>query len=284
VDRIAVYGLGLLGGSLCRAVKAKNPRAKIYAYNRNRSSLEKAKVSGAIDVMLDECRIPDGGVDLAVVAVPVIVSAGIISSLLDSAQGSEIIIDLGSVKGGVVDSVIMHENAARFVPCHPMAGSEQTGFDASDSMIFNNASVIITPHEKNSRSDVEKVSVFWESLDAHVTLSAPSTHDRIVAFTSHLPHMVASVLAISARKSAGETNLLPFIGKGFRDMTRLAEGSADVWTEIGCMNARDIIDALDCCMNELQRVRGAISRKGDEKELREFLESGTRARKEIIHE
>jgi prephenate dehydrogenase len=96
--------------------------------------------------------------------------------------------------------------------------------------------------------------------------------------------MVASALAISARGSAGDRDLLPFIGKGFRDMTRLAEGSADVWTEIGCMNARDIIDAIDRCMHELERVRDAISHENGESKLRGFLEESSHARKELLHE
>jgi prephenate dehydrogenase len=284
VDRIAIYGLGLLGGSLCRAVKVRNPRAKIYAFNRSRPALEKAKSCGAVDVILDRCALPDGGVDLAVVALPVRISVGIINMLLDNSRGSEIIIDVGSVKGGIVEGIIGHKNASRFVPCHPMAGSERTGFDASDPLLFKNASVIITPHIKNSSDDCDKVSDFWKSLDARVTFCDAAYHDRIVAFTSHLPQMVSSALALSVFESVGSNDLLPFTGKGFRDMTRLAAGSAEMWTEIGFMNAQAIIEAIDMCMNELEKVRGAISQKGGEPKLHDFLDQGALARRGIINE
>ena len=256
---IAVVGLGLLGGSICRKVKEISPGTVISAYGRNQDVLREAKNDGVIDVYgtIDTIHVQD--VDLVIVATPVITSIDIILHILDDENlGDEtLVIDVGSVKQGICKSIFPHHKAKKFIGCHPMAGSEKSGYSYSQGDILENASVIITPYEKNERNDIKKIEEFWRRLGGNTLIVDAEVHDAMVARTSHLPHLLSSCLMeyLGDNDTDGNSSYLEFSGNGLKDMTRLAGGSPDLWADIVSLNKEHIITVLDQYMDLLSEVR-----------------------------
>ncbi len=202
--------------------------------------------------------------DLAVVATPVVSSIAIIRDILDnSALGDgALVVDVGSVKEEIVRGVIDHPRAGRFVACHPMAGSEKTGYAHGRADLYDGSAVIITPHEKNPDGAVDAVARFWELLGARTVRTSPAEHDALVARTSHLPHMVSCVLVDQLAAALGKKHAGPFMGRGFRDMTRIAAGSEEIWSEISALNAGNIAGAIDDFIHRLDALKGMILEAG----------------------
>ena len=262
-NRIAIIGLGLIGGSIARMVKKKCESVYITAYGRKPESLYNAVKEGFIDEVASIDAIDCKNVDLFIVATPVLSSITIINSLLNDPQleSGALIIDAGSVKQPIIDSVINHDKAHRFVGCHPMAGSEKSGYTFSTHSILTGAWVIITPHQKNNDADIAAIKNFWEMLECRIHITDAATHDKMVASTSHLPHIVSSALMesfFSTHNSAHPSELQPFIGKGFKDMTRLAGGSPDMWADIVLSNNANIIAVLEDYLQSVIKVTDII--------------------------
>ncbi len=284
-QQIAVFGLGLLGGSVCRGLKGKNPGTHIAAYGRSEAKLSPALRDGCVDSIGSIESASMRGVDLALVSTPVDTSIEIITRVLsDSNLGPDaLVIDVGSVKEGVVRSIISHDRAAQFIGCHPMAGSEKMGYEHSRADLFNGASVIITPHAKNRESDIEVVRRFWESLDAVTAIVAPDEHDRIVAYTSHLPHMVAAAIVkvVDDFRLKGRipSRMDIFLGSGFRDTTRIASGSPEMWRDISAQNRGNIISAIDRMIGEMVAIKGLMAEeRSSSNAVHDYLEEAKRAR------
>jgi CMP/dCMP kinase len=280
---IAVAGLGLIGGSICRAAKKKIPGIIISAVDADTSSTENALRLGVIDHALLPGELLSCVCDIVVVALPVKASVKVIESLLKNNPSGALVLDAGSVKGGVISSLSKDTPLEKFVPCHPMAGSEKSGFLASSASLFEKANVIITPHDKNIEQDVVRASDFWKSLGAAVILSSPEYHDAAVAFTSHMPHIMSSAVALSAsdffaeHHPEGEVSdgRFAFTGKGFLDVTRLASGSPDVWRDICELNRTGIVKALDSVIGKLENARDRLSSGG----IRAFFEESVSAKR-----
>ena len=280
--RIAVFGLGLLGGSICKSLRTVDRGGRIAAYDVDTVSLDAAIKESVIDEVIDYGKAAID-CDVAIVALPVKRSVTVIRSVLDKTDDDSLVIDLGSVKTGVIRGVIDHRSSFRFVPCHPMAGSERSGFAGASADILPGASVIITPHEKNDPGMVDRAKRLWEKLGTNVTVTDSVTHDKAVALTSHLPHLISSAIVHAERKGSPENvSMAPFRGKGYRDMTRLASGAPSVWEDICEMNAEQIIVALDLMTDALAGLRGALDGNGvDMKAVHEFLEQAAEMKKEI---
>lgn len=267
-DNVAIFGLGLLGGSICRALKQLNPGVFISAYGRNAARLEPALNEKIVDAIGSFDRISLSGVELAVVSTPVDSTIEITRSILTHGELDRraIVIDVGSVKETIVREAMGLERSAQFIGCHPMAGSEKTGYEHSRHDLYNGSSVIITPHAGNRRDDIDTVIGFWESLGAQTVVATPEEHDRIVAYTSHLPHMVASslveVLHDFRRDNEPPQGIGAFIGNGFRDVTRVSSGSPDMWRDIVLQNRDNISGAIDRMIEELEGLKKLISGAG----------------------
>ncbi len=265
---VAIFGLGLLGGSICRALKKQDPGIFISAYGRSLSRIEPALRDGSVDAAGTFDRVSLSGVELAVVCTPVDSSIDIIRSILGHGElePGAVVIDVGSVKEIIVREVMGLGRSAQFVGCHPMAGSEKTGYEYSRPDLYSGSSVIITPHSGNSEGDIATVARFWESLGARTTVVSPEEHDRIVAYTSHLPHMIASslveVFQEFRRDNEPPSGIGTFIGNGFRDVTRISSGSPDMWRDIVLQNRDNIAGAIDRMIGELERLKKLISGAG----------------------
>ncbi len=285
-SNVAVYGLGLLGGSLCMALRKTAPGTAISAWGRSAQRLKPALDEGLVDRAgaMEDADL--SGADLVVVSTPVAASIGIIRDILgrEDLEEHALVLDVGSVKEAIIDSVISHCRARSFVGCHPMAGSEKTGFRNGRPDLYSGSAVIITPHEKNEKTDVEKVDRFWKALGARTVFTGASFHDALVARTSHLPHMVSCVLVEQLTAGRGDIADIrdDFIGRGFKDMTRIAAGSEEIWGEISLLNSRNITSAIDDFIARLAALRDLIDRAGTDREkLDDYLTRMRKSREEI---
>lgn len=277
-DRIAIFGLGLLGGSLCKALRRLPGGRQIVAYARNPEKLSGALEESVVDEVLPIGGFSPAGKNLIVIATPILASIEILKKVLNHGEleSDALIIDMGSAKCVLVEEALQHGRADRFVGCHPMTGSEMSGYGHSRGDLFSGASVIITPHRRNSYDDIEKIRRFWHALDARTSVCPPAQHDAAVARTSHAVHLVSCALAEAVGAYAQglkESDIRDFIGNGFRDATRIAKGSPGMWGEILRANDREIGETLDELIERLRELRKLLSR-GEEGDaaLAEFLE------------
>jgi prephenate dehydrogenase len=277
--RAAICGLGLLGGSIAGAMRRTFPETEILGCDLDPSFVSQAARDGVLDGSFSPGEVPE--CDLAVVALPVFRSISVLSGILEKSGEGTVVIDTGSVKAPIVDALRGNPGFSKFVPCHPMAGSEQSGYGAARNDLFSGASVIITPHEKTAPETASRVAALWSALGASVISASPAEHDRMVAATSHLPHLLSAALA-AAVSSAGKA-ALPFSGKGLSDMTRLAGGSPALWSEITRMNAENIVRVLDQYRALLDELESSLKR-GDAAGLSAFLEKGAASKKELYGE
>ena len=277
--RVAICGLGVLGGSLAKALRRAFPETVIAGCDLDRNFVRSALEDRVIDSAFSADELPQ--CDLAAVALPVYGSIPVLSSMLDRTSAGTLVIDMGSVKAPIVDALRGRPGFERFVPCHPMAGSEQSGYAHSRDDLFRGASVIVTPHDRNDTSDVSRISRLWENLGASVISSDAVFHDAMVARMSHLPHLLSTALAIGAA-SAGK-GAVAFSGKGLKDMTRLAGGSPSMWAEISGMNAEHILRAIDEYRALLDELERSLEDAGGQS-VRRFLEKGAEAKKELYGE
>ncbi len=282
-SEIAVFGLGLLGGSICRGLRRIPHNGRITAFARDPRRLAPALDDGTIDSAerIDGAVIRDA--DLVILCTPVFNSIELLERLLDDADlgPRSLVIDVGSVKGPIVRAALRHSRADRFVGCHPMAGSEKTGYDASRADLYDGASVIVTPHEKNGSADLQRIARFWESLGARVTEADANLHDSIVAHTSHLPHLLACSAAHAVRGYSGSMGpeIRHFIGNGFLDVTRIAAGSPEMWTDIFMANRESLARAARETISTMERVLGELESGEGTARLMEFFTAARDLRK-----
>lgn len=268
-NNIAIFGLGLLGGSICRALKKTDPGIFIAAYGRNAARLEPAFAEKTVDAIGAFDRISLSGVELAVVSTPVDSSVEIIRKILTAGDldPRTIVIDVGSVKDVIIKEIRSLDRAGQFIGCHPMAGSEKTGYESGRPDLYRGSSVIITPHGGNHPGDIDRVTRFWESLGARTVTVSPEEHDLIVSYTSHLPHLVASALVSVFDDFRGSHDpacgIGAFIGNGFRDATRISAGSPDMWRDIVLQNRDNISGSIERMIGELKRLKGIIEESGN---------------------
>lgn len=270
---IVIVGVGLIGGSIAAAVRRQFPECAVIGIGRNRDRLQRAKEIGLVTSWSDKvtsAAIPEGS--LGIVCLPVDQIADGVRQLLNA--GCQLVTDAGSVKSSVY-SALGGDADGLFVGSHPIAGSEQSGFEHADANLFSGRLSIVTvaSPEDATATNVQRVVSFWKSLGAAVCLMSPEEHDRVLALTSHLPHILASVAA-----GCVDEGLLTFTGTGYRDATRIAAGSGSLWTSILLQNARQCINSIDSAEELLGKFRQALT-AGDAKSLEVLWEDSARRRR-----
>ncbi len=267
---IVIVGVGLIGGSIAAAVRKRFPECRVIGIGRNPERLKAACDRGLLTECSDQisaASIPEGS--LGIVCLPVDQIASAVLQLIDA--GCELITDAGSVKASIYAS-LGGDSDRTYVGSHPIAGSEQTGFEHADADLFVNRLCVVTPMYANSIKTARVVS-FWKSIGAVVQEMSPDEHDRVLALTSHLPHIIAAVMS-----GCVAPDQLPFTGTGFRDTTRIAAGSASLWTSILLGNANHCIESIDVAERLLREFRHAIS-SGDATRLNSLLDASAERRK-----
>jgi len=242
IKKITIIGVGLIGGSLAKAIKNNNLAEAVFGFGRNLSRLKDAQKSNIIDQYSIDISEALEGASIVVIATPVGTFESILRELKPYITEGMIITDVGSTKTGIARSAreILVEMASCFVPAHPIAGKEKSGFESSDAELFLNKKVIITPLEINTDKTISSLKKLWEDVGADVDFMSAESHDELLGMTSHLPHMLAFSLVnylITQNPSASI-----YAAGGFKDFSRIASGDAVMWRDI-CLNNRDQIIA-----------------------------------------
>jgi prephenate dehydrogenase len=270
IRRLALVGLGLLGGSVAKAARASGLAREIAAIGRRRESLEPALRDGAVDHITTDIAEGLAGADLCVLATPVAALAPRLAEVWRTAPDEVVITDVGSTKAAIVRAAEALRSARplAFVGSHPMAGSEQSGYGVARADLFAGARVILTPTETTDAHAVKRVAEFWEALGGRVLTLDPVTHDRAVAAISHLPHLVADALVDAVLRS--DPQFLEVAGPGFRDTTRIAASSPQMWRQIFQENREALGEALGhfrSALDDLERLVDGSDDPAFEREL-----------------
>ncbi|HRZ87316.1 MAG TPA: prephenate dehydrogenase [bacterium] len=260
--KIAIIGMGLLGGSIGKALISRKLAGTVVGVVRRPEAV--TQVVKARSAHLATCDIAEGvrNADLVILAVPVEEMSELARRILPYIEKNTVITDVGSVKANVVSRLgKIFARKGIFVGSHPMAGKEKGGLAHADSGLFRDAITIVTPTAKTSPRAVEAVRLLWESLGSRIVILPPADHDRAVAAVSHLPHIV-SVALMNAASGARTSQVDPFecIGPSFRDMTRVVSSPADMWAGILVSNKKEVVRVAKRFADEVQRMVSAVSR------------------------
>lgn len=277
---VAVLGLGMIGGSLAHALRHSGFAGRILAYDRDRAALETGLARGTIDAACSDLAAVLAA-ELVIIAAPNLAAAELLSqllALLDDRPGP-VITDVASVKGNLAARA---GGAARYVPGHPIAGSERSGVAAADGGLFAGHRVILTPLPTQEPAALALVRALWESVGAEVVEMAVDEHDAVLAATSHLPHMLAFCLVDALAHSPRRDDLFRFAAGGFRDFTRIASSDPVMWRDVALANREALLAAMDEFSARLATLRDAIE-AGDGERLARTFSAAKRARDAFAH-
>ncbi len=253
--RLALLGVGLIGGSFARAMRQAFPGIMVSGYDRDEVNLAAARQLGVVDVgSIDLAQVVDQA-DLILIAVPVGQMAGLFAELSRVVNPASMMTDVGSTKTRVVEAARQHLGTAlnRFVPGHPVAGAETSGVRAADAELFQNRTVVLTPIAETAPYALDWVKFCWERCGAKVEIQTVRRHDEIFAAVSHLPHLLSYALVHDIAERPDASTLFRFAAGGFRDFTRIAASNPEMWRDISLDN-REVLKA------ELARYRLQIDR------------------------
>ena len=259
IDTLAIVGAGLIGGSFALALKQAGAVREVLGVGRNPARLTVARELGLIDRAVDWPQA--GEADCILLALPVGDTEAVLRQLAPHLKPGAIVTDAGSTKANVVAAarVALGERFVDFVPGHPIAGSEQSGPGAARADLYRGKRVVLTPQADTRADAVATVRALWEAAGAQVETLDPVQHDRIFAAVSHLPHLAAYALVDDlARRADGDT-FFRFAASGFRDFTRIAGSSPEMWRDIALANRAAVLAELDAYLEALQMLRQSIA-------------------------
>ena len=276
-----MVGVGLLGGSLGMALRKRRLAKSVVGFVRRSASVAECERHGAVDLAtLDLARAVQGA-DLIVLCTPIAQMRPLVEQMLPALRRGAIVTDVGSVKGSVVRDLesLVARAGARFVGSHPMAGAEKTGVAAARADLFAGAVCAITPTRRSAPAAVRKVEQLWKAVGCRLLRLTPEAHDALVSRSSHLPHVVAAQLAnlILNPKYPAEQGML--CANGFRDTTRIAASSPEMWRDIALANRANLLRALAAFTAGLQGFKRALKR-GDARAVSAFFEQARERREQ----
>lgn len=285
INKLCIIGVGLIGGSLARALKKANAVGEVVGSGRDAAHLEKAKALGVIDRFETDISAAVKGCDMVVVAVPLGAMQSVFEKIAAVVTDDMVITDVGSAKESVVKAAqtAFKTIPNTFVPGHPIAGTEKSGVEASFSELYENRRVIITPLESSSSDAVLKVSSMWQACGANVVETTISHHDEVLAATSHLPHMLAFSLVDTLAKMDSKNEIFDFAAGGFRDFTRIASSDPDMWHDICLANSDALVEMINKFSDDLQLLSNAIE-NNDSTYLKETFSRAKQARDEFCED
>jgi prephenate dehydrogenase len=241
-ERVAVIGVGLIGGSFALALKAAGACRHVVGVGRSRANLELALERGILDSVSDDLS----GCDLVLVATPVAQSPAAFERLARQLAPGALVTDGGSTKRDVIAAARagLRDKVAQFVPAHPIAGAEKSGAAAASAELFRDRRVVLTPLAENSAEAVERVEAAWQACGARTSRMAADAHDRVLATVSHLPHLLAFGLVHEVAQRQNAQELFSFAAGGFRDFTRIASSHPEMWRDICAANKDHLLAEL----------------------------------------
>jgi prephenate dehydrogenase len=259
---VAVVGLGLVGGSVARDLAARG--VHVSAYDADATHLAAAIRTNVVRSALDESLHGVKEADAVIIATPVDAALGILRRLAPHARRARLIMDVGSTKSRIVESAEQLGIGSRFVGAHPLAGDHRSGWHASRAGLFTDAPVYLCPPRDATADSMQLARMFWIELGARPERMSAEQHDLKLAWTSHLPHMVSTALALALARTGIDR---AYLGPGGRDVTRLAGSSPEMWTAIALENASAIEAALQQTEREIATIRESLNR-ADQDDLR----------------
>lgn len=283
LKKITIFGVGLIGGSFALALKKANAVGQIVGVGRSEASLSRAKELGIIDVASTSIAEAVADAELILVAAPVAQTEAILTSIEPHLQPGAVVTDAGSTKSDVVAAArkALGNKIAQFVPGHPIAGREQNGPDAAIVDLYVGKKTVLTPLVENSEADVEKVASAWLQCGAIIHRLTAEEHDRVFAAVSHLPHLLAYALVDDVARKPHADLLFQYAASGFRDFTRIAGSSPEMWRDISLANHAALLGELDAYMAQLQELRGLLVQRNG-KAIEAIYANAQRARQNWI--
>ena len=257
--RVCIIGLGLIGGSFAAALKQAGFRGHIQAVVRSTATAKLALAQGLVDAVTEDAVTAVADADVILLSVPMLAMRGQLEMLHDRIKPTAIVTDAGSVKSCfIADAQAVFGTLKRIVPGHPIAGREKSGLTAADASLFQDRRVLLTPGIDTDVEAVAIVAKLWQLTGALVEQMDPGRHDRVLAATSHLPHVVAFALVDTLATEQEAEEIFRYAAGGFRDFTRIASSDAIMWRDICLCNRDALCAAMDALDVHLKRLRKAI--------------------------
>ncbi|VVE69611.1 prephenate dehydrogenase [Pandoraea captiosa] len=279
VNKLVICGVGLIGGSLARALKAAGAVKEVVGVGRTQTSLVRACELGVIDRAAVSMADAVAGADIVLLAAPVAQTPALLAAIRPHLGGTTIVTDAGSTKSDAVAAAhaALGEDAWRFVPGHPIAGAELSGVDAAKADLYRDRRVVLCPQPENRSDDVARVRAMWEATGARVSEMTPTQHDHVFASVSHLPHVLSYALIAQILDAPDAALKFGFAGGGFRDFTRIAASNPEMWRDICVANRDALLAELDGYLATLGSLRQLID-AGDGAGLEAVFARTSRAR------
>ena len=286
MKNLYIFGVGLIGGSIALKVRELFSFDKIVGIGRvGGNSLEGLVDSGILDSSSTKVDKNINQADLIIIATPVSQTKNILQEIKPHLNKNTIVTDVGSTKYDIMNDakIILEDKFSQFIGSHPIAGSEKHGPSAAKKDLFDKKNIILTPSIENETENIEALKIFWESLGGIVSQMKADEHDQIFSTISHLPHLLAFSLVNLINNKTNKDTLLNFAASGFRDFSRIAASSPDVWRDISIQNQKSIIKDLKLFQKEIAKITNFIETK-DKKALEEYLKLASKTRKNWIKE
>jgi prephenate dehydrogenase len=260
-DKVVIVGVGLIGGSFALGLKAAGAVGTVVGLERSGEALARALQLGIVDQAYATPEQALRGADLVLIAAPVAQTPAILESLLPWLEPHTIVTDAGSTKSDVVASAraVLGGSIARFVPGHPIAGRESNGPDAAIPDLYRGKKAVLTPLPENPQAAIDKVASAWRACGAIIHVLTPGEHDKVFAAVSHLPHLLAYALVDDIANKAHADLLFQYAASGFRDFTRIAGSSPEMWRDISLANRDALLGELDAYLAQLNSLRARLA-------------------------
>ena len=275
IERLCVIGVGLIGGSLARALREAAYVKEIVGSSRSAEHLQKAVELGVIDRYDTDLRKAVQGADMVFVSVPLGAMAAVFESIKDSLDDAAVVTDGGSAKASVIADVrqALGSIPGWFVAGHPIVGTERSGVEASFAELYTGRRVILTPTAETQPGAVKKVRAMWEAAGASVNEMSVEHHDEVLAATSHLPHMLAFALVESLARMSEKREIFEYAAGGFRDFTRIASSDPVMWRDICLANRDALLNMVENFRGDLDDLTSAIRDQDAGRVLRIFQDA-----------
>ena len=262
--KIAIIGVGLIGGSFALALRRTHPALRVLGIDRDEAALDNALRRGVIDEVPSLAAIAD--CEVIFIAVPVRQFPDVLASIVPHLKAGTIVTDAGSTKADVIAAArtALADKISQFVPGHPIAGREHAGVAAATSALFEGKNVVLTPIAENTQQAIERVGSLWRSCGARVVEMPAVTHDAVFAAVSHLPHLLAFALVDELAARPNAKTLFSFAASGFRDFTRIASSSPEIWKDIALNNRDALLRELNAYEAHVVELRKALEASNGE--------------------
>lgn len=283
-DRVALLGVGLINSSLARALRARGLARSLAGYSRRAETRRKVAALGIVDAVAADPAEAVAGADLVVLGVPVGANRGVARAMRPGLAPGAIVTDVGSVKQAVIDDVLpLLPDGVALVPGHPIAGTEHSGPEAGFAELFEGRWCALTPVEGGDPAAAARVAEMWRAVGSRVDTMSAEHHDRVLAITSHIPHLIAYnlVSTVFDLEERAQAEVVKYAAGGFRDFTRIAASDPVMWRDVFLNNREAVLEMLGTFLEDLARLQRAI-RRGEGETLERIFTETRAVRREVV--